>query len=31
VLAETLTAWRRGEVDVLLGTQMIAKATTFRE
>jgi len=25
LLAETLTAWRRGEVDVLLGTQMIAK------
>ena len=25
VLAETLTAWRQGEVDVLLGTQMIAK------
>lgn len=25
MLAETLTAWRRGEVDVLLGTQMIAK------
>jgi len=25
LLAETLSAWRRGEVDVLLGTQMIAK------
>jgi len=25
ILAETLSAWRRGEVDVLLGTQMIAK------
>ncbi len=25
LLVETLTAWRRGEVDVLLGTQMIAK------
>ena len=25
MLAETLSAWRSGEVDVLLGTQMIAK------
>jgi primosomal protein N' (replication factor Y) (superfamily II helicase) len=25
LLVETLTAWRKGEVDVLLGTQMIAK------